>query len=152
LRQPIDPDDDKTTRRDAQRRRSSVIVLAGRQHTASRHFLDQSIGQQLADRLLGEAGLQREPRLIWPGAGAPGLGGGLIQVNLTHQNYEQVTCLCPPHRTGPQKPARAVSLGPAEAVGGTNYADYNHHIGEGFFNLALAMARSAVSKPSVKDA
>ena len=28
----------------------------------------------------------------------------------------------------------------------------NHHVGEGFFNLALALARSVVSKPSLKDA
>jgi hypothetical protein len=31
-----------------------------------------NLGQELADRLLGEAGLQREPRLIWPGAGLLG--------------------------------------------------------------------------------
>jgi hypothetical protein len=29
---------------------------------------------------------------------------------------------------------------------------FNHLVGEGFFNLALTLTRSVVSKPSLKDA
>jgi hypothetical protein len=55
----FDPDGGKAVRRDAQRQRSSVIITApGRQHTASGDFLDQSIGQEFADRLLGKASLR----------------------------------------------------------------------------------------------
>ena len=59
----IDPDGGKAARRDAQRQRSSVITAPGRQQAVSRDFLDQSIGQELADRLFGEAALRALPRV-----------------------------------------------------------------------------------------
>ena len=65
----IDSDGGKAPRRDAQSEVSSVIITApGRQRAASRDFLDQSIGQELADRLLGEATPEALRRVngCWP--------------------------------------------------------------------------------------
>ena len=54
----FDPDGGKAARRDAQRQRSSIIITPpDRQHATSGDFLDQSIGQELADRFLDGAAL-----------------------------------------------------------------------------------------------